>query len=99
MNEIETLRYQLMRNGIIGYSYSDLEYLLKVAKICAAQGGIPLAGVGAVGLAGAGSVMIPVVGAIPGWVAGALAGFVGGTVTCTMGRMALKPELDRILSD
>ena len=95
----ETLEFQnfLARNGVIGYSYSDAEYLLNVAKLCAKTSGIPLAGVGGVALAGAGSIAIPGVGAVPGWIVGALAGFVGGTTACVIARAGMKPALDQIL--
>jgi len=91
-------RRTLISHQIIGYSTDDLEYLYNVAKICAVQGGIPVAGAGAVLGAGAGTIALPVLGSVPGWVAGALAGFVGGTAVCVMGRGAIKGELDKLLA-
>ena len=96
-SEIREFQQSLLSNGIVGYSYDDLSYLLNAAKICARTAGIPMAGAGAVMGAAAGSVTIPGVGAIPGWVAGALAGFAGGTLTCTIARAGMKPALDEIL--
>ena len=97
MNEIEKFRNDLLREGVIGYSSSQLQYLLNVAKLCAKQNGLPTAAATAILTAGAGSVMIPGVGAVPGWVAGALAGFVSGTMTCTIARGSLKPQLDQLV--
>lgn len=99
MNELEEFKYNLMRNDIVGYSHSDVEYLYNVAKICAKTAGIPTAAATGVAMAGVGSVTIPGVGAVPGWVAGALAGFIGGTVSCTIVRGSLKRQLDSILQD
>ena len=94
-DEYLEFRNVLIQNGIVGYDENDWRYLYNVAKICAKQGGIPMA---AVAMAGVGSVTVPGIGAIPGYVAGALAGFIGGTLTCTIARGSLKPELDRIVN-
>lgn len=89
----------LTKNGIVGYSHDDVQYLWNVAKICARTNGVATAGAVAVMTAGVGTVALPGVGAVPGWVAGALAGFVSGTTTCVMGRVAFKRGLDEILAD
>ena len=99
MDDLETFRRNLANNGVIGYSPSDLRYLLNVARACVRTAGIPSAGAAGVALASVSSVAVPGVGAVPGWVAGALAGFVGGTAACTIAQGSLKPQLDQILAD
>jgi hypothetical protein len=97
MNEVFEFQSFLAKSGMVGYSYSDAQYLLNAARICARQAGIPLAGLGATYLASVGAVSVPVVGALPGWVAGGLAGFFGGTAACVLARASMKPYLDEIL--
>ena len=96
---VSGFKQTMVKNGITGYSRSDLTYLYNIAKSCAKTNGIPVAGAGAVMAAGAGSVTIPVVGAVPGFVAGALAGFVGGTASCMIARSTLKRGLDDLLAE
>lgn len=97
-NEISNFRNRLAANGIIGYSFQQLDYLLNVAKICMRTNGVPVAGATAVMSAGVGAVTLPVIGSVPGLVAGALVGFASGTVTCTIAHASLKKELDKLVS-
>jgi len=96
--ELLKFKYELMRNGM-NYEPDDVAYLFQSAKYCAKVTGIPMGGAAAVALAGAGSVTIPVVGAVPGYVAGFLAGALGGTVVCTVSRLSIKRDLDKLIQD
>lgn len=98
--EINKFALGLQRESIdiTGYSKNNLRYLLNVAKMCSKQSGVP-AGV-MVGIGGAaigGTVTLGTL-TIPSYAAGFLAGFIGGTVNCMIGRSAIKPALDSILS-
>jgi hypothetical protein len=84
---------------IMGYNPNDRIYLYKVAKLCAKQAGLPLGITSGVAMSGVGSVTIPVFGAVPGYLAGFLAGAFAGTLTCTMVRLSMKRDLDRLLND
>lgn len=84
---------------ITAYNANDKMYLLKVAKLCAKQAGIPVGAAIGIATAGAGSVTLPVVGAVPGYVAGFLAGFVGGMAACIIARVGMKRDLDKILQE
>jgi hypothetical protein len=81
------------------YDSDDFAYLMKVAKLCTKQSGIPLGLVAGVATSGVTSITIPVIGAVPGYVAGFLAGVLGGTVACTISRMSIKRGLDDLLDD
>ena len=97
----EEFKFQrsLLDNGILGYDRDSVRYLFKVAKICAKTAGVPLGAATGLMTSGIGTVAVPGVGAVPGYVVGALSGFLSGTVICTMSRMGLKKELDKLLEN
>lgn len=98
-HSMDDFAYNLTKMGvdITSYDPNDRLYLLKVAKLCAKQAGIPAGAAVGVAMSGVGSVTIPVLGAVPGYIAGFLAGAIGGTVACTIARTSMKRDLDWLL--
>lgn len=82
---------QMMGIGIV--RYDEQERVWEIARRCARDAGLPLAGGLAVAGMKAGTVTIPGVGTVSGAAAGALAGLVSGTLTCTALNIAVRDEL------
>ena len=82
----------MVKNGITGYSRSDLTYLYNIAKLCAKiNRRRPLNGKR--------SVTIPVFGAVPGFIAEALLGFIGGSASRKVARSTIRGGLNDLLAE
>ena len=95
------MRLHLRNEGIdiTGYSENDLQYLLNISRKCARQIGVPLGLRTGLATAVVGGTVTIGTMTMPTYVAGFLAGFAGGTISCVMGRGAIKPALDQILKE
>jgi len=88
---ISGFKQTMAKNGITGYSRSDLTYLYNIAISCSKiNRRSPLNGKR--------SVTIPVFGAVPGFIADALLGFIGGSASRKISRSTTAWQANTIAS-